>query len=389
MKKSILFLFFCLFPLAAFSIQPPSEESLLLQPDFQEDARHAIQLLYNRDTEGSLRHLESWTSTHPDHPAWVLWPSMDAWWPIMNDLEYTGYDDFFIRQSENVIDYCTGLINEGRYELDARVVRAIAQAQLARYYSNRQRWYRSFRNARRALNDLFDLEETHPEIPDLQFGVGMYRYFAAHLLEAYPLARPVGWMLPRGDKEEGLERLTTASSNAIFLEPEAIYFLGHIYLHFENRPNKALSYLKELYSRYPDNPFYHRLYIRALYRLNQTQQARTVIEESLSYFENNESHEVRALREDLLSILGIIHYHLRRYHLAEQAFTKAIETGSSMYPERERSNVILSWYYLGQTHMRYGSRTQAKRYFEKAAQARTDHPNRQTARKALEDYSLK
>ncbi len=363
--------------------------SLLMDDDFIRDARAAIEYLYNRDLEASLEKLSEWQRAYPEHPVWPLWRALDVWWPILIDLENTTYDERFLIEAEKVIDVCEVILESDSNHMDALVVRSVINGQIARYYSNRYRWYRSFLHGRRALRDFFRIEEEHPDLPDIQFGLGMYRYFTAFLVEEYAIARTLSWMLPSGDRQEGLARLAVAADSSIFVEPEATYFLGHIYLHFEKEPDKALGYLRDLYHRYPDNSYYRRLYIRSLYRLNLSNEALAAIHESLDHPMDPESHESRTMREDLFAIRGLIrYYHQADFEGARNDFLEALASAEKLTPFAERSNLILSLYYLGELNIREGNRDLARVYYSRAATPDIDHPFVKKAREALRIHRL-
>lgn len=367
----------------------PAPPSLLLNDDFIRDTRNAIELLYNREFEASLDQLSDWKQVHPDHPIWPLWDAIDAWWPILIDLENTSYDDSFLAAAEKVVQYCDKLLNENSDHLDALMVRSVIHGQIARYYSNRYRWYRSFRNARRALRDFHIIEESHPDLPDLKFGIGMYRYFSSYLVDEYTLARPLRWMLPAGDRQDGLSRLKEAADSSVFVEPEATYFLGHIYLHFEKEPDLALGYLLDLYNRYPNNSYFRRLYIRSLYKLDRIDDALTAISESLDHPFEPGTHETLTMREDVLTIRGQIRYHYQYdYSAAKSDFLHALEYAEQLAPFAERGNLITSLYHLGQISVREGKRDMARFYFRRAATPDIDHPYTKRSKNALRTHRL-
>ncbi|MEX2656848.1 MAG: hypothetical protein WD272_04975 [Balneolales bacterium] len=348
--------------------------SMLMQEDFIRDAKNAIDLHYNRQYDASLSELSFWRNIYPGHPLWMLLESLEAWWPVLTDLENTSHDDAFLDVSLKLIDYCDELLFEDEENLDARIIRSVASGQVARFYSNRYRWYRSFRHARRAMNDFFRVEETHPHIPDIHFGIGMHRYFSAYLVEEYTLARTLQWMIPDGDREEGLSRLKQAASNSIFMEPEATFFLGHIYLHFEKKPDLALDYLRDLYHKYPNNTFYRRLYIRSLYQLDHHEEALVLIDESLSYHDDQRQHEVTVMKEELYSIRGKIYYRDQQFEMAKVDFAESVKISDTLLPFGDRSVLISSLFHLGELSLRDDHREDARYFFGRAATSESNHP---------------
>lgn len=364
-----------------------TDQSLLLDDAFIRDARQAIELLYNRETDASLAAMQHWRVRHADHPVWPLWEALDAWWPLLVNPEDTSHDERFVSRAEHVVDLCDRALSADPGNLDALIVRSIMNGQLARYYSNRYRWYASFRHARRAMRDFFEVEERHPDIPDLDFGMGLYRYFAAYLVEEYPLARPVGWMLPRGNRAEGLERLAMAADSSIFVQPEAVYFLGHVYLHYERQPSVALEYLQQLYERYPDNSYYHRLYVRSLHHLNRNVQSLRAIDQSLHHWRSHNNEETRALREELYATRGQIHFAMGDFDQAKRDFYQALYNAEQLKPFASRHYLLVSLYYLGRLSVSEGELALGRAYFNRVASVDSENPYVERAQEALRELN--
>ena len=91
-----------------------------------------------------------------------------------------------------------------------------------------------------------------PSMDDAAFGVGMYRYYAA---VAPAVLRMMRWLflLPGGNRSEGLQQLERASQRGQLVRGEALYQIQIIYLWFEHKPNEALQILRDLQGRYPHN----------------------------------------------------------------------------------------------------------------------------------------
>lgn len=95
-----------------------------------------------------------------------------------------------------------------------------------------------------------------PSLYDAQFGVGLYRYYAAVAPSALRMLR---WllMLPGGDRAGGLEQMRTASERGVLVRGEADYQLHIVYLWYEHRFDDALRLIDSLRARYPRNPLFH------------------------------------------------------------------------------------------------------------------------------------
>ncbi len=236
---------------------------LLESEEFKQDAFLAIDHVYNLEYEASLLVFERWIEEEPNHALWKLWEGFPYWWQILSNLPDTSHDDEFIRIMEEADRKADRMLHRNRRHKDALVVKTLANGYLSRLYANRGRWYLSFTHGRTALNVLNVLERTYPDLPDTQFGTGLYLYFTAYVADTNPIVRTVSFMLPAGDRAQGLELLEQAAENSTLTRPEAVYFLGHILLNYENKPDKARGYLLELVERYPQNRVFWRLWNRA------------------------------------------------------------------------------------------------------------------------------
>ena len=103
-----------------------------------------------------------------------------------------------------------------------------------------------------------------PDNKDVLFGQGLYDYFADVMPQKYPVIRHIAWLLARGDRERGLQRLQEAASNGQYARTEAQFLLAQIYRLFEDDPQQALIYLAALRRAYPENALFHRYSARTL-----------------------------------------------------------------------------------------------------------------------------
>jgi hypothetical protein len=94
---------------------------------------------------------------------------------------------------------------------------------------------------------------------------GLYNYFVAYAVDAYPITTPYFMFYPKGDIVKGIAQLSAASiSPDIILNAEGNYFLMKIY--FEQRKNFVIAkaYSKNLITKYPKNLLYQYFYFSIL-----------------------------------------------------------------------------------------------------------------------------
>jgi tetratricopeptide (TPR) repeat protein len=130
----------------------------------------------------------------------------------------------------------------------------------------------------------FGLKE---EINDFYYSTGLYDYYREAYPEANPRYRTVARLLPKGNKQLGLQELDYSGRNSIFLGAESYSFLYYIYMFYEKNYSTALKYVKILNETYPDNPLYLSARVQILLLLKQYDNASPFMIKLSSYAANN------------------------------------------------------------------------------------------------------
>ncbi|MCC5934075.1 MAG: tetratricopeptide repeat protein [Balneolales bacterium] len=361
--------------------EPDQYRFLLLRQDFISDVQQATQLLYNQQFDEASSLLSAWFASEQARPLALLWDALPLWWQILSDLEAQQHDDAFVGKMEQAIRASDLMLRRDRHNLDALVVKTLANGFLARLHANRGSWYRSLVHGRQAINLLNGIEQLYPELPDIQFGLGLYSYFTAYFHEQYRLVRVVSWMVPAGDMQEGLSRLKTAADESAFMIPEAVYFLAHIYLHYEQQPEVAELYLNRLLEEYPHNLFFNRLLLRSYYRQGRLYEALQFSEQIL---ERADPSTAPATLEEVYTMRGFIYYRRGRLDLAESCFLKTLALAPQLEKGDTRAQQLRARYQLGRLYERLGRRDEAQQQFRHIVSLRTDSPVKKQARRHLD-----
>lgn len=361
---------------------PEIDGHLIEDAWFVEDVQKAIDLVYNQEFEASVELLGPWFQTGKAEPIRIFWDGLPIWWDILADLESEEFDEAFITIMEQADRAGDVVLRRDRRNLDAMVIKALANGFLARLHANRTNWYKSLSHGRQAISLLFTIEQLYPDVPDVQFGLGLYNYFTAYLNEEYRLVRAVSWMIPSGDKTEGLERLTVAANESAFMRPEATYFLGHIYLHYEQETDLAEQFLTGLVEEYPQNAFFSRLMLRTYYQQRQYGKAIALNDSLIQRFEPLEH---KPTMEELLTMRGMLHFRNRNYGQAEAYFERVMALGQELQKGEARHQQMLTRYHLGLIYSRTNREAESRRMFRSVRDADRDSPLSDRARRMLRD----
>jgi len=353
---------------------------LLENPDFIKDVQQAIGYVYNQEFERSREILSPWLENEKAQPLAAFWEGLPLWWDILADLETDKHDTEFIRVMESADRASDLVLRRDRRNLDALVIKSLSNGFLARLHANRGSWYKSLTHGRQAINILFNIEQIYPDVPDIQFGLGLYNYFSAHLNEQYRVVRAVSWMIPKGDKKEGLERLKVAAEESAYMIPEASYFLGHIYLNYEKDMDLAEAYLTDLIDKYPQNPFFNRLMLRNYYQQREYNKAIKLNDVLIDRFEDD-GH--LPTLEELYTMRGMLHYRRIQYTEAEAYFLQVLSYSDQLDLGDKRQHQLLARYQLGRLYMRTGKPDMADAQFRHITQLKVDSPIQDRARRMI------
>lgn len=358
---------------------------LVKDSQFQTAAISAIDSLYNRNPAAVDEILKPWKESNDEHPVWELFEAMDFWWIVLTDLFDESYDDNLFELMEKADQKAVEFLDKQPGHPDGLIVRAVANGYIARHHSNRDRWLKSIFAARKANAAHKKLGEVAPDLADNLLAEGLRKYYAEYLPEAYPIVRTVSWLLPDGDKQEGLELLEEASRNAVFARPEATYFLGNILMNYEGEYDSALHYFNQLVTSYPNNSYYRRLLIRAIFQHREYYQGEQAIRNAFSRWETNKLPNYDVMREELLYWKGRINMKMSRYDMAYEDLKQSFELGRKLPSTRKRSFHVLSGYYAGVAAERINQLSSARTYYEAVSELDAEPDVRERARERLSE----
>jgi hypothetical protein len=222
----------------------------LSHPATLADAYHAI---LNAEFDQVAAQLDGACS---DVPEWcAVLDAVSLWWQIALDPESTQYDSRFSRAGENAIAVSTAWTEREPQRAEAWFALGAAYGVRAQWRVQRRERLAAARDGKHIKESLERALALDPDMHDAKFGIGMYRYYAATAPTAFRMLR---WLLdlPGGDRKGGLQQMLDARERGFVLRGEADYQLHLIYLWYENRPHDALALIRDLQTRYPDNPVF-------------------------------------------------------------------------------------------------------------------------------------
>lgn len=249
----LLILFFC-YPTFA---QSQHLDSLI---------QSGIHQIYSLQFEEAEETFSIVKENYPRHPSGKFFTAMITWWKIMVDLDNESYDDEFIDQLNETIDFCEDILDEDPKNIDAIFFKGGSLGFRGRLASFREDWLDAAADGKDALPLVHRAYELDPQNVDVQLGFGIYNYYADVIPEQYPFLKPVMFFFPKGDKEKGIEQLKNAAENGKYTRVESKYFLMTLFYKFEDDNKTALKYAEELFNDFSINPVFQKYYARLLRR---------------------------------------------------------------------------------------------------------------------------
>jgi hypothetical protein len=237
----------CLVPRAGAG-QPPPQTGITAAPVVAQ----AYDLILNADFDGLARALPA---TCPPAPtvACIGLEALSLWWQIQLDPESKALDAPFLARVNAAIGEAERLTETSPQSAEAWFYLGAAYGVRAQFRVHRLERLAAARDGKRIKAALERALAIDPAMHDAEFGIGMYRYYAA-VAPAYFRFLRFLLLLPGGDREDGLRQLERAATRGVLVGGEAWYQIQIIYLWYEKKWVEALTIVRDLQERYPRNP---------------------------------------------------------------------------------------------------------------------------------------
>ena len=212
----------------------------------------AYDLILNADFDGLARALPS---TCPPAPtvACLGLEALSLWWQIQLDPEGRALDAPFLAKVNAAISEAEQLTAARPESAESWFYLGAAYGVRAQFRVHRVQRLAAARDGKRIKESLERALAIDPAMHDAEFGIGMYRYYAA-VAPAYFRFLRFLLLLPGGDREEGLRQLERAATRGVLVSGEARYQIHILYLWYEKKWSQALDIIRDLQKRYPRNP---------------------------------------------------------------------------------------------------------------------------------------
>jgi tetratricopeptide (TPR) repeat protein len=247
--KKLLFILF-LFPPGLWAQQ----YSLQADKNGLQQVEQITNLIYNNQHQQVQQQLKQLESKVPlSHPVFPMLRALNLYWQDAPMHTASPHFEEFTQHLRQTIKQSEAYLERDQDKTMVNFMALSAHSLLTRFHADRGNYLDAVGEAKNAYSYMkkgFDLASEYKEF---YFPVGLYNYYREKYPELHPVYKPFMFFFRSGDKAKGLQQLELSARQNIFTKPEAGVFLAHIYLYYENSPDKALQSVQQLHEEFPQN----------------------------------------------------------------------------------------------------------------------------------------
>jgi len=358
------FLSFLLILLFSFSL---NAQWSILNAESDSIVRLGTDYIYNLDFQNAEKCFKEVQTKFPQHPAGYFLDAMIDWWRLMIDRPRSyKFRESFLNKIEKTIKVCDNILDIHRTNINALFFKGGALGYRGRFYADEESWVKSISDASSGFDILIECLKIAPGNHDVMLGTGIYNYFAAAIPERYPVVKPLMLLLPSGDKKIGEYQLKAAASKARYASVEAKVVLMQVYYTFENKSWDALDISKELFEKYPNNPYFKKYYARCLVRTGNYSNFETYWREILKDCIDKKFGYNNDLAREAMYYIALALIRKKDYDLALRYLYKCDEGSRALDKDKRVSSfMVMSNLWMGKIYDLQGKRNYAIKQYEK------------------------
>ncbi|MPR35710.1 ABC transporter substrate-binding protein [Salmonirosea aquatica] len=223
-----------------------------------------INHIYNNEFEEANAVGRQIQGRYPEHPVTYFLKAFQMHWqylPIKDNKAKVGE---YIRALNQCLAAVDKQYGKNSKEPEAVFFTMASRGYLALMYNYQNELLKAAGEAQKAYGSLTEGLKLVDKNPEFYFVAGMYNYYVESYPEDHPIVKPLMIFFKDGNKTLGLKQLDMATKTAVITKVEAAYFLAHIYLEHEARPDLADNYTARLSAWFPNNLVFKMSHLEAL-----------------------------------------------------------------------------------------------------------------------------
>jgi len=377
-KFKLLILFFLIL-----SYNSSYSQWAIMKSDADSLVRVGIQYIYNVEFDRAHECFVKIINFYPKHPAGYFLDAMIDWWKITLFRDTKIYDQSFENKIQNVINICDNLLYTNPKDINALFFKAGALGYRARFYTQKQDWFKAIKDGVSAYNLMIECQIIAPGNHDIMLGTGIYNYFSVAIPEQFPFTKPLLTIFPKGDRQLGIYQLRASSKLARYTAIEARVILLQIYYTFEKDNDLAHSIAEELFTKFPNNAYFHRYLARILVRKGLYEEFEQMWRDILIKCMDKKPGYDRLTAREAMYYIGLALMRNGELNEALKYFKKS-EEGSLILDKDEESGFLINTIiYIANIYERLNNKKEAINYYKKALKFKDYENSHSKARESI------
>jgi tetratricopeptide (TPR) repeat protein len=333
--------------------------------EFDVQTKKGIEHIYNLDFEKAESEFTQLVKLRPKDPSGHFFLAMVDWWRILIDMDNEQYDQRFFDALDKVIDLCDELLDKNERDVNALFFKGGAVGFKGRLKFHRDDWFAAAGAGRKALPIVQDASAYDPKNYDILLGSGIYNYYAEVIPQLYPVAKPLMLFIPAGDKKRGIQQLKTASEKGKYAGIESSYFLMQIYYAYEKDYQSALTIARDLTTRFPNNPLFHKYLGRCYVSLANWPSVQQVFAEIVGRVRKGQRGYTAVAEREAEYYLGMCDMNARQFEAALRHFYRCDELSRSLDKKEISGFMVMANLKTGQSYDMLSKRDLAVAQYKK------------------------
>jgi hypothetical protein len=276
----LLVIVFACFPVSG-------QGKLLNRPELLDLAGKGLKSMYNYNFRQADSLIAEINKELPSHPVTEFMKALVIYWENSPLLIGNTKSDQFLAHLEESIHRSRLITDKEPRDIEGVFFELVSEAVIMMFYADNGKQSKVIpylAPSYRMLKIGFDLDDVFVEFC---FTTGLYNYYIEMYPKQHPAYKPIAALFPRGDKTLGLNLIKKVAQESVFLKNEALVYLNHLYLSYENNPVEALKYVMVLHHDFPRNPGYLVSLVNTLVAAGQYGEAEPLVQELFQRGEQN------------------------------------------------------------------------------------------------------
>jgi len=233
-----------------------SRAQLLNDPASIKLVQSSLDHIYNYEFEEAEVVINQVEKKYPNHPVTHILDGFILYWKYLPIKDNPTKSKEYIQKLGLCLESINKKFGKNSNDPEAIFYTMVARGYMAMLYNYRGEMMNAAGEGKKAYNAFTEGMNMMSKNPEFYFTSGMYNYYVELYPELHPIVKPVMLFFKDGNKALGLKQIDTGVKLGTITRAEACYYIAHIYLKYEMKPEKAVPYTNKLADWYPKNPIY-------------------------------------------------------------------------------------------------------------------------------------